>query len=147
LIYRENSFLEKYDDIDFVQATWKIFWDLHQKYQTLCLPCISSMKEKAQKARFGLPPTISGLSAPTSLQDHVTTETSITSRSKQLIKKWHEIAKENRRRVRHNKGGGVHGGQQPRKTNTSYSSPIISASSKDLALSWLLEARNNIHRT
>jgi hypothetical protein len=147
LINRENNFLEKYDDVEFVQTTWKNFWDLHQKYQTLCLPCISSLKEKARKARFGSPPTSSGLSAPTSFKDQVTTETSITSRSKQLIKKWHEIAKENRRRVRLNNGAGFRGGKQPRKTNTSYSSPIISASSKDFALSWLLEARNNLHRT
>lgn len=103
------------------------------------------MKEKGRKARFVLPSSLSGLSASESLKDQVSVESSITSRSKQLLKKWHETAKENRLRIRHNNGGVVLGEHRPRKSYSTYSSPM-SASSKDFAIRWLLEAQNNLHR-
>jgi hypothetical protein len=147
LIRRENEFLEKYDDAEFVQATWKNFWEMHQKYQTLCLPCIFMLKEKARKSRFD--PTPAALSSRKKVCDDTTTLASevlnLSSRSKQLLKKWHHSAKENRQRLqRRGLNNAIRDGTSTGKTLL-YPSPNISTSSKDFAISWLSKARNNLY--
>jgi len=52
LIGSEKGYRNAYEEAEFVQTTWRNYWMAHQRYQTLCLPCISYEKEKSQKARF-----------------------------------------------------------------------------------------------
>ena len=116
----------------------------HQRYQTLCLPCISYEKEKSRKARFA--GRYTSLILPNNIGDATAAmneEMQLSTASKQILKKWHETAKGNRR-LRQEKRTHDPNNFNGVDTNAVLSTKI-SASSKDIAIDWLSKARTRVN--
>jgi len=140
----EKGYRNAYEDAEFVQTTWRNYWMAHQRYQTLCLQCISYEKEKLRKARFAARYTSSIL--PNSIGDATTAvneEMQLSTASKQILKKWHETAKGNRRLLQDKR---THDPNNINKADTNaVLSTKISVSSKDIAIDWLSKARTRVN--
>ncbi len=47
-------FTQKYPSETFDQALWKQFWHKHQKYHTLCMPCIAEKRDHDRNNKGGI---------------------------------------------------------------------------------------------
>ena len=141
--------MKDHPDYEFIQMLWRKHWERHQRYLTLCLPCISLQKEKERNARLtgdALAIELEKAGSVTSEGNHESTAVAwdvahLKGASKQILSRFHAMAKES-----------LFGEQGRRRTASiidasddenavARPSITVSASSKYIAINWLKTAR------
>ncbi len=87
----DDRFTSKYSSEDqFDQVLWKQFWQRHQKYNTICLPCIANLKEiDREKAIFQ---SSSNIVKSNEDEDPNWGPIMLEERSTSIMKKWYQAA-------------------------------------------------------
>eukprot|EP00814_Leptocylindrus_danicus_P022468 CAMPEP_0116032652 /NCGR_PEP_ID=MMETSP0321-20121206/18304_1 /TAXON_ID=163516 /ORGANISM="Leptocylindrus danicus var. danicus, Strain B650" /LENGTH=1662 /DNA_ID=CAMNT_0003508143 /DNA_START=2771 /DNA_END=7759 /DNA_ORIENTATION=+ len=145
--HMDTQFKLQHSGDEFNQAKWKHFWQKHQRYRTLCLPCISLSKQKERNA------ALSG--DPTGLNDSGYPEWGavyLDSSSRDILQFWyasaqeHIFGKEGRQRQKASIDISDDEAEDSVRIKWPREEANFSASSKEIATIWLRTARSKLQR-